>query len=268
MRVTEAISMFQEVDLLEAHLEESQHWADRIVIIESPVTFSGQKKRLYFKENEDRFKRFNVEHLVTPPGAFKRIPFDYPPEDNERYYKARRWNRNQNRHLHWDYLRDGVDYVYLNDVDEFVDHTKWPIVQKLLEPKDLLYLAIATRRYNFYVNYKGGHQEQYRITRADLEDFEVKKGTKRGSTQEEVGWHFTNCFFPEDLRLKILGICCHGNTPPSQIPTVEEITDRLNQGIEPWVQNKLGGTILPKDKDLSWAPKFIRENPDLFPWKT
>ena len=76
--ITEAISMCNELDLLEAHLEESQHWADRIVIIESPVTFTSIPKPMYFDENRERFKRFNVEHLVTPPEIFEKIPYSYP----------------------------------------------------------------------------------------------------------------------------------------------------------------------------------------------
>ncbi len=223
---------------------------------------------MFFDENRERFKRFDIEYLVTPPEAFEEVPFDYPPEDNEKYYRARRRNRNQNRHYHWDHLRKRMDYVYLNDVDEFVNHELWPIVYDFLSPKDLLYLSIAGRKYNYFVNYRGGFQDQYRIIRADLQNFEVQKGTRRGSTVREVAWHFTNCFRdPEDTWLKMLGICCHANLSPSRIPTVAEIAERLDNGIEPLVQNNLNGVVLPKNGDLSWAPKFIRENQELFPWK-
>ena len=134
--------MFQELDLLEAHLEESQHWADRIVIIESPVTFSSVEKPLYFAENRERFSRFDVDYLVTPPDVFEKIPFSYPQEETNRWFRARRDNRNKNRQFHWENLRNGTDYVYLNDVDEFIDSERWGYLKDIITPKDMYYVSI------------------------------------------------------------------------------------------------------------------------------
>lgn len=269
IRVAEAISMFQELDLLEAHLEESSHWADKVYIIESPITFSGQEKLMYFCENRERFSRFNVEYLVTPPEVFTPIPFSYPEEESGHWYRERRKNRNKNRQHHWDTIREGMDYVYFNDVDEFVSADHWHHVLSMLESKELHYVSIKARKFNFFVNCRGSEQEQWRITRTDLPSFEMMKGKPRASTPCEVGWHFTNCFNDlEGHRLKMLGICCHVGVAPSDIPTVAEIEDRLGRNVEPFVnKDLLSGIaeIMPKD-DLSWAPSFMRKNIELFPW--
>jgi beta-1,4-mannosyl-glycoprotein beta-1,4-N-acetylglucosaminyltransferase len=267
MRVVEVISMFQEVDLLEAHLTESQHWADQIYVIESPMTFSGQPKRMYFEENKKRFSRFNVEHLVTPPDVFTAIPSVYPPEEATHWYRERRKNRNKNRQYHWDFIRKSADYAYMNDVDEFVSGLHWPIVQETLDECPL-YVSVRTRRFNNWINCLGSSQTQWRITRCDQESFEVRKGTFRKEIRQEAGWHFTNCFSTADQWLKNLGICNHMNVPASEIPTKEEIQVRLAGLRDPFHGGCLQRgiqEIMPKD-DLSWLPVWMQVNRHLFPW--
>jgi len=55
---------------------------------------------------------------------------------------------------------------------------------------------------------------------------------------------------------------------PSEIPSLEEIKNRLSNLIEPLVSVPMEGGIkeVMSKEDRSWAPKFIAENPDLFPW--
>ena len=264
--ITEAISMCNELDLLEAHLEESQHWADRIVIIESPVTFTSLPKPLYFDENRERFKRFNVEHLVTPPEVFEEIPFSYPEAEKDWWFKVRQSNRNWNRQYHWDNLRKDTDYVYLNDVDEFISRDKWKHLDALLRPKYYDYLAVTTRRFDFFVNALGPMQEQYRITKADKPIFNMVRGTPRATTPN-LGWHFTSCFSAAEIQKKLDGICCHIGASPAEVPTIEEIQRSLDAGVEPITGSPLLGDVtefLSKD-DLSWAPQFIQDNIELFP---
>ncbi len=266
--ITEAISMCNELDLLEAHLEESQHWADRIVIIESPVMFTSMPKPMYFNENRERFKRFNVEHFVTPPEIFEKIPYSYPKEEERKWFQARRNNRNLNRQFHWDELRKDTDYVYLNDVDEFISRDGWRHLDALLKPNYYEYIAIELQRYDYFVNAKGPVQEQYRVTRSDKTIFNMIRGTPR-TTTPNIGWHFTSCFNAVEVQKKLHGISCHIGASPAEIPSVEEIQRLMDEGIEPVTGLPLLGGVtefLSKD-DLSWAPQFMQDNIDLFPWK-
>ena len=263
--ITEAISMFNELDLLEAHLEESQTWADRIVIIESPHTFTSIEKPMYFADNRERFARFNVDYLVTPKEVFIEIPEKFPEEETRKWFQARRDNRNNNRQHHWKELCRDADYVYLNDVDEFVSRDHGPYLLDLLKDNHWHYMGITTRKFNFFVNSRGSKQAQYRIARSDMATFIPEKGTPRMNTRE-IGWHFTSCLSPKELHNKYLGIYLHLGMTRDEIPSVEEIERRLENNIEPAMKTVLRqAEIMPKD-DLSWAPMFMRQNLDLFPW--
>ncbi len=58
---------FNEVDLLEIRLNSLGPYIERFVLCESSVTHSGKDKPLYFPENKERFKDFNITHLISPP---------------------------------------------------------------------------------------------------------------------------------------------------------------------------------------------------------
>ena len=272
MRVVEAISMFQEVDLLEAHLSESRWWADKIYIIESPITFSGQVKEMYFERNKRRYAQYakyvEIEHLITPPEVFTPIPASYPEDESGHWYRERRKNRNKNRQWHWDTIRKDADYAYMNDVDEFVSARHWHKVQEILD-EGVLYGAIKARKFNYWINAKGSSQEQWRITRCDLDSFEMRKHTFRKGTEDEVGWHFTNCFaYAQDQYLKNLGICNHMGVAAADIPSKQEIQNRLNRLEDPFIGCPIGKGIqelMPYD-DVSWLPIWMRINLHLFPW--
>jgi hypothetical protein len=172
-----------------------------------------------------------------------------------------------NRTHNWGALCKDTDYVFLTDVDEFVSSEQGPYIRGLLEEKDWHYMALKTRKFNFFVNSRGSRQEQWRATRADQDRFLPRRGTPRGATKE-CGWHFTNCMFPEEIYNKYLGIYHHLGWRREDIPSVETITQRMRTKTEPYAMTNLFGglqEIMPRD-DLSWAPKFIAENPDLFPW--
>lgn len=265
--ITEAISFCQELDLLEAHLEESQHWVDRIVVIESPVMFSSVPKPLYFDENRERFKRFNVDHIVTPPEAFEAIPYSYPKEEIQRWFQTRRNNRDRNRSLHWDEVRKDTDYVFMSDTDEFVSSKQAHILLDILEPKNYQYISVTTQKFSYFVNAKGSQTTQYRITRADLPGFRMQKGTPRMATPE-IGWHFTNCMNAKDIQTKIYGICCHMGLSPARVPSVDEVQNRLDNFIEPIIGTdiRIGIQEVLSREDRSWAPKFMQDNPEVFPW--
>jgi hypothetical protein len=260
--------MFQELDLLEAHLEESQHWADRIVIIESPVTFTSLPKPLYFSDNRARFARFNVEVLVTPADVFEPIPFSFPKEDSHQWLNARRRNRNLNRSFHWDTVRNGTDYVYFNDVDEFISRDHFGHLEEYLKTKEMYYGALKTRTFNYFVNGRGGKTDQARIARSDMDDFVMRKGTPRFTTALEIGWHFTSCMSIEDIHIKALGICSHIGLAVDDVPSVDVMRERLANLRDPLVDVDIsGGFNEIMDRTIrTWAPRFIAENPGLFPW--
>jgi beta-1,4-mannosyl-glycoprotein beta-1,4-N-acetylglucosaminyltransferase len=65
--IFDCIIFFNELDLLELRLYELDSVVDRFVIVEAPVTFSGEPKPLHFADNEQRFApwREKIIHIVV-----------------------------------------------------------------------------------------------------------------------------------------------------------------------------------------------------------
>lgn len=65
--IYDIFTFFNELDLLEIRLNILAPFVDHFVIVESSETFSGRLKKLWFKENEERFKRFRdkIVHYVV-----------------------------------------------------------------------------------------------------------------------------------------------------------------------------------------------------------
>lgn len=66
MRLFDCFTFFNELDLLELRLAELDPVVDRFVLAESPLTFTGKAKPLFFAENRERFARYlpKIEHIV------------------------------------------------------------------------------------------------------------------------------------------------------------------------------------------------------------
>jgi len=62
--IIDCFLFFDELDLLEVRLHELQDVVDVFVLTESPITFTGIEKPLFFQENKDRFKGFEIVHAV------------------------------------------------------------------------------------------------------------------------------------------------------------------------------------------------------------
>lgn len=74
MRLFDCFTFFNELDLLELRLAELDPVVDRFVLAESPLTFTGKPKPLFFAENRERFARYlpKIAHIVIndmPNGA-------------------------------------------------------------------------------------------------------------------------------------------------------------------------------------------------------
>jgi beta-1,4-mannosyl-glycoprotein beta-1,4-N-acetylglucosaminyltransferase len=62
IKIYDVFSFFNELDLLEIRLNILDAYVDYFVIVEATETFSGYPKPLYFKENKNRFKKW--EHKI------------------------------------------------------------------------------------------------------------------------------------------------------------------------------------------------------------
>jgi hypothetical protein len=59
IKIYDVFTFFNELDLLEIRLNILGPYVDYFVIVEAPVTFSGDKKPLYYQENKERYKQWH-----------------------------------------------------------------------------------------------------------------------------------------------------------------------------------------------------------------
>ena len=113
--ITEVIYFLNELDLLEAHLEQHRPWGWRTVIVESEVTISGVPKPLFFHDNRSRFERFDLEHAVLPTSLFPTIQGN----PDTQYYQFRKndWAKRLWMHENFDAKNP---WIFHSDVDEIL----------------------------------------------------------------------------------------------------------------------------------------------------
>lgn len=270
MRIHEAITVNQELDLLEAHLREHSRFVDKFFIKESSCLWTGPPKPLHVRDNLSRFSDYNIELVEVPAKAFAPIPRQIRKDEHEHYMRVRRDNRDAAKAYYWDEMRQGCDYLLATDADEIIDSRRYEEVLALMESEMYLYLSLKLEQHVFWVNAVGKKKiDIYRVYRADQPYRNKFKGLPRASTDRPVGWHFTNCYSPEDIRQKLLGgSLSYGFTQISDVPSASKIAADLAQGRNPvWPTREMAfSRILSYNDRYEWAPQLMAEEPQRFPW--
>jgi beta-1,4-mannosyl-glycoprotein beta-1,4-N-acetylglucosaminyltransferase len=193
--IVECFSILNELDLLEIHLNHMALYVDRFVICESPVSYSGKSKPMFYAENKDRFACFNIDYVVYD-GHFDP---DCPIGNTDAWKRE----RTQRAFLIKYALKNMADddYLIASDVDEMPDMEHWNHKEGVF----------AMRVFNYYLNVQTGRQYQHCSVIAKKKNIDDPLfHVNRRNTEETVGagWHFTSLGDPEDLVYK-LEMGCH-----------------------------------------------------------
>jgi len=184
-RIYDTFIFYNELDLLELRLNELYKTVYKFVIVESTLTHSGQKKKLYYNENKKRFKKFEeqiihiIEDISTP------------------FFDS--WLReNAQRNAIIKGLQDcnDDDIICISDVDEI------PNYKKLLEyNKNLGIVNLEMNLYCYYLNNKNIYQTWHhgKIIPYDLlkkrkktiTDIRMIHETEELLSIKDGGWHFS-----------------------------------------------------------------------------
>src|SRR6478736_4409270 len=108
---------FKEFDLLRCKCEIMKSPDVLQVVIESPWTFSGKPKRLYFKDNEEDFRGYPIAHFVID-----QMPNNGNPWDNEK--ASRNYITQAIAKLTSTYRITDDTKIIIADCDEIVDVSK------------------------------------------------------------------------------------------------------------------------------------------------
>ena len=109
MKIIDCFIFYNELELLESRLEELYDIVDFFILVEGVLTFTGNSKPLFYKENKNRFHKYNdkIIHLIVE---------DFPSTNNP-------WDR---EHYQRRYIHQGIkqlslcpeDIIIISDVDE------------------------------------------------------------------------------------------------------------------------------------------------------
>jgi len=193
--IYDTFSFYNELDVLEIRLNVLDEYVDHFVLTESPTTFIGKPKPLYFEENKERFERFlpKITHIVGD------IVEDVPILD----HTANIWQR---EHIYKNYVMRGLtsasddSVVMFSDVDEIPDpRIIGRFAEKDFAGKTPKYCTCNMKMYYWYLN--GFWDNKWPgtiITRRDwLRDlygddlYVIRDKKRRNGKKIGGGWHFT-----------------------------------------------------------------------------
>jgi hypothetical protein len=179
--------LFNELDLLEIRLNILDPHVDYFIIGEAKETFSGVDKPLHYKENMERFKKWESKIIYVQmektqaEDSFKRA-----------YYQK-------------DTLRDALkkqrplntDLVYFGDIDE---------IWKPQEITDDKIYNLQQLCYCYYLNNRSSELWIGTVvgTFRNFEDTGFNEArAKHDNVLADGGWHFTNMGGPDQVRRKL-----------------------------------------------------------------
>jgi len=254
--ITEAIYVANEIDLLEAHLEQHRPWGWRTVVVEAERSHSGMPKPLFFHENRKRFERFDVEHIVQPNEIFSLV--DGPLDGQYRKFQNNDWARRT-------WMQENFDaknpWIFHSDVDE--------ILAKPPEDfDDVDYVGFNFSQYMAQVNRCVNRRHQgWRMTRSHVTVEMLPKVKKHSRRTYRGGWHFTACpSSPEEARFQAqVRPWTTGSLHPNEVPGVEHYEAMWGKAVNFINSKPLGENwVVP----ISELPPWMQDHTDQFPIAT
>lgn len=173
-------TFLNEYDILELRLNILDPYVDHFVLTESPQTFSGKPKSLYYEENKERFKRWNHKIVHNIVGEYAT---DNPFE--RAYY--------QKEHA-LSLITDPEAEVYFGDVDEIWTPQNTEGVVKLHQ-----------YNYSYYLNQRSS-EDWYGTIYGKRKYLDRGLNNLRAEAPKQeimAGWHFTNMGGIDQIKKKM-----------------------------------------------------------------
>ncbi|HET6818038.1 MAG TPA: hypothetical protein VFH66_12505 [Mycobacteriales bacterium] len=189
-----------ELDLLEIRLEALRDVADHVVVIEAPLTFTGQPKPLHFAEHRGRFAH---------DGRVRHVAVDLDPTPRNPWARE----HEQRRHAR-DFIERAVpagDLVLFGDVDEIPE----PAVVARLRDELSEPVRLSMTHANYYANlvqkptwtmgtlaFRPGMEQHPEV------DYYLGNDTREWQSErarrvDGAGWHLSFLGGPDAIRAKV-----------------------------------------------------------------
>lgn len=204
--IYDVISFNGEYDLLEIRLNVLQDVVDQFIICEAWTTFSGNKKPLYYRLQEERYAKWNIKYHVIDEDYTKEeielaesssnVPKDQP-------WWKREFLQKESIKKALTHLKDD-DIVFVGDCDEIWNPA---ILSRVLDFDPTEVYKLKQLVYSYYLNnrsdepWAGTFVTTYQMFHYGcLNHFR----TKFQKVQlPDGGWHFTNMGGVEEIKRKL-----------------------------------------------------------------
>lgn len=227
---------FNELDVLEVRLNALAPHVDRFVLAECAKTHSGNPKPLFFEENKDRFKEFNITHIIIPP-------INGTPWELEEY----------GREYLLDSVKDGdpEEIILISDLDEIPNLENY----KGEEGKFKQYL------YYYYFNCFTGIKKwmgTFVIKRKNIDrnciEYKLRINYKKILQVVGDGWHFSTMGSTKQIIYKL-----------ESLAHQELNTTEYKSKIDDNRRNLVGGRNKQFSIQMPSGPKWLLENKERYP---
>ena len=235
---------FNELDLLEIRLNELSRVVDLFILIEARKTHTGNKKRLYFNENKERFAEFPITHIVV----------DDFPEGLDSWGMEKNQRNAANEYIKSLNLTDD-DVVLFGDVDEIF---KADAIKKLanIEGWQCAGMSMFLFYYHlncFFTNYAWQHARM--IRGGSIDENSIRCGPV-DIQFEDTGWHFS---FIGDIQEKL---SAYAHTEFDQPPfNTDEYIEERKENLQSLFDDKSEFVLI---ENFEYLPEYVKNNFDRF----
>ena len=253
--IIDCFPFFNELDLLEIRLRLLDDIVDRVILVESTRTFSLNKKKLYYSENKERFKKYNkkIIHIVvdSTPAFFDKF-FIYRLDKIFWRLKNKKSIFLTPHDIDW-YQKDmvyrgltrceGNEILILSDLDEIPNPKIFNNLniennKKILELDNFCYF-LNYKIYDRYNNKKIKWLGPTIMKHKDFRSFHTERSEARNSKKESLknnykiiknaGWHFSYLGGIKKIQYKIRS-AAHKELNTKKINSKENISKMINDG--------------------------------------
>ena len=270
--IYDCFTFFNELDVLEIRLNVLKDVVDKFVLVEAGETHTGKPKRLYFKENEERFGAFKDKIIYVGIEKF--------PSGHDAW-----WNENYQRNMIVEGLKGASpdDAVMISDLDEIpnpsivaqnvgksgllrFNHISFGLYLNLKDVRCRNMCGTVMLPYAELLNAFDGVEVQYdeflpedlnrgtTVTKVRRCRFPKSRGGER--IIKKAGWHFTCLGGAKSLLMKMRSVAPHhGFNPDDENLTIEYISRCLELGKGPAL--KMNCFAVPLDETF---PRYILDN--------
>jgi len=258
--IIDCFPFFNELDVLEVRLNALAPYVDMFVLNESPISHSGQPKPLFFQENKDRFKDFNIKHLIRQPSQIGDVGGSLSDA----------WRR---EHADREHLMEGIrdldpeTIIFLSDVDEIPDLSQYKLGTEG---------AFKQKVYYYYFNCFSNQRHWKGTIVQKLKNIKTMNHTRnhRGRYPTIVvgGWHFSTLGNAEQVKHKIENVA-HRELDTDEFKSMiehnrEHLIDPYG-GFRPglpdnWKENRSKINVKLTKEDPS-GPEWLLKNRERYP---